>query len=129
MNWRLFLAISGLVILAVTPAGCAGKAEAHTDAAKAITVAVDEEFTIALEANITTGYSWQSDYDKTLLSLVRDDYEATPVPKGVVGSGGTHSFRFKPLKPGQATVTFTYRQSWMPPSGTDRKRTFTVTIR
>jgi inhibitor of cysteine peptidase len=91
---------------------------------------VNEELTVALESNPTTGYSWKYDYDKTILNLVNEEYKAdSKADKQLVGAGGTQLTKFKALKSGQTAVTFTYRRSWEQPSSEDKTQIFNITIK
>ncbi len=75
----------------------------------------DKEFVIliALESNPTTGYSWEADYDETVLELVQNSYEPGEFAKqGAVGAGGTEFFRFKALKSGEIKITMSYKRPW-----------------
>jgi inhibitor of cysteine peptidase len=125
----LALVLFYVVLLVALGAGCSSSVKTYTEGSQVINVAVNEELTIALESNPTTGFSWQSDYDKTLLNLVSNEYKAKEVDKNVVGSGGTQYFKFKALKSGKATVTLSYRRPWETPSANDKKQTFNITIK
>lgn len=118
-----------LVILAALTSGCAQPAKTYTVDSKSVNTSVNEEFTIALESNPTTGYSWQNEYDKTKLNLVSDEYKAKVVKENIVGSGGTQYIKFKALKSGTTNVIFSYRRPWMQPSFEDKIQTFNVTVK
>jgi inhibitor of cysteine peptidase len=90
---------------------------------------VGKTFTIALDANATTGYSWsQTIGDKTLVTFIGNEYEAEARDPQVVGGGGTDTFAFKAVRKGTTTITLTYARPWesVPPTKT---RTITVTVR
>lgn len=125
-QWMLLLV--GMVLPAALLAGRGQPEAAYTDPTKTIDVAVGKDLTIALESNPTTGYSWQADYDKAMLSLLSDEYEAKSVAKGIVGSGGTQYLTFTALAAGRTSVTLTYRRSWEEPSADDRKEVFNISI-
>ncbi len=92
--------------------GCIGAASAHTDPGKTITIGVGQEFTIALDSNPTTGYSWQESFDETALELIENTYEQGEAPEGIVGASGTEYFKFRALKTGETTITMAYQQPW-----------------
>lgn len=71
----------------------------------------EQEFSITLEANPTTGYQWDLDYDEDYLELVDRKYE-TLVQEGIVGAGGEEIFKFKALKSGETQITFSYLRTW-----------------
>ncbi|MCG2685983.1 protease inhibitor I42 family protein [Candidatus Parcubacteria bacterium] len=73
--------------------------------------AVGEEFTIRLEANATTGYSWEVTYDEEYLELTDQDYETEASPE-IVGAGGRAVFTFQALTVGETEITFSYSRPW-----------------
>ena len=119
-----------LVILTALASGCSKGEKIYTDNSDAINTNVNAEFTITLESNPTTGYSWKFDYDKTMLNLVNEEYKAdNKADKQLVGSGGTQFTRFKALKSGSTAVTFSYRRSWEQTSSDNKKQIFNITIK
>jgi inhibitor of cysteine peptidase len=108
--------------------GCGGGGTVYSNPAQTISTPVGGEFTIALESNPTTGYTWEEGHDAAMLTLVDDRYEAGQKAKeGLVGAGGTHYFKYKALKSGKTEITLTYKRSWEEGSG-DQK-VFTVDIK
>jgi predicted secreted protein len=94
----------------------------------AITTTVGKTFTISLEGNRTTGYSWKlaTKLDPKLVRKVSQSYSATN--PGLAGSGGIDKFTFRATGKGTATLTFTYSRPWeknAPPATT---ATYTLTI-
>ena len=84
--------------------------ETYDDEGQGIDIGVGKEFIIALGSNPTTGYSWQADYDESMLQLVQWNYEEEETEEGVVGTGGVDYFRFKALEVGETEITLTYAQ-------------------
>jgi len=108
------LILASAIMLALTlVTGCGGDTETYSDAEQAIDIGVNQEFTIALNSNPTTGYSWQESYDESVLELVEKSYRpgAKAEPE-VVGAGGTEYFQFKALQPGETELVMTYKRSW-----------------
>ncbi len=68
-----------------------------------------EVFTVQLESNPTTGYSWTSEYDQDVLELVSEGYERMSM---AIGGGGHAIFIFLPLRRGRTTVNMRYRRPW-----------------
>jgi inhibitor of cysteine peptidase len=121
------VAVVGICILA----GCTREREGlktYTDSNQIIGVSVRQEFVIALDSNITTGYSWQISYDQNMLELVEKTYEQNPNPRGLVGVGGVEYFRFKALNIGETEITFVYKRSWEEPTPQDETKVFIVRI-
>src|SRR5260221_8344556 len=72
-----------------------------------ITSANGDAFTISLDANHTTGYSWTAVVsDTTILMTESTDY-VTPETH-VMGKGGQEVWHFRGVMKGSVTVTFNY---------------------
>ncbi len=73
----------------------------------------ENEFTVTLAENPTTGFSWEYEIqDKSAVKLVDDLYVPSNTDKRIVGSGGMHSFTFACLKDCETSVLMTYRRPW-----------------
>jgi inhibitor of cysteine peptidase len=130
MKKLIMVALVSVIILTGVFSGCATAAKAFTEPNKIINTEVNEEFTIALGSNPTTGYSWQVAYDEKALSLVDNTYkEQDNTGKQIVGAGGTEYFTFLALGKGETQVTFTYQRPWEQPSAQDQTAVFTINIK
>jgi inhibitor of cysteine peptidase len=126
----LMVALAGVLLLAVVLSGCGTAAKAFNEPNQVINTGVNQEFTIALDSNITTGYSWQPVYDANALNLVEQTYkEQDNTGKQIVGAAGTEYFKFKSLSKGETKVTFTYRRPWEQPSAEDQTLVFTINVK
>ena len=65
-----------------------------------------------LDSNPTTGYDWTAVVDGDCVELTRDEYQQDEAAPGMAGVGGRQYYDFTAVKPGTATVTFTYARSW-----------------
>ncbi|MFX0042979.1 MAG: protease inhibitor I42 family protein [Candidatus Hodarchaeota archaeon] len=68
-----------------------------------------KEFSISLDSNPTTGYSWVPIFDKSFLELrgrsfKRDDQK--------FGSPSKEVFKFYPIRRGNTTLKMIYKRSW-----------------
>jgi inhibitor of cysteine peptidase len=73
------------------------------------TVALRKEFSITLESNPTTGFSWRvASHDRQYLQLLRHRFEKPDPPRP--GAPGRQRFDFLPLKSGTTTITFHYQR-------------------
>lgn len=70
-----------------------------------------ESFSVVLEANPTTGYQWELDFDPDYIQLIDREY-APSSPREVVGAGGQETFNFLALKSGKTEITFSYLRPW-----------------
>jgi inhibitor of cysteine peptidase len=95
------------------------------DAGTTITVAVGTRFTIELEENATTGYTWSSpEFDQKVLALSGDEYT---LPEGAaIGGGGMRKFEFVARTAGRTVIRLGYRQPWMP--NAPPEATFELTV-
>lgn len=129
----------GTVLLAGTllnlALGCGGRSSAapptrvtltDSDFGHVVTVAVGEAFTVALDENPTTGYSWRCTWDPTArLELASDTYTPDPAPHGMVGSGGTRYFALKALTSGDVIISLQYGRWW---EGGEKQAPQTITV-
>lgn len=130
MKKLLMVALAGVALLTMVLSGCNTELKAFTGPGQVINTRVNQEFTIALGSNITTGYSWQAAYDANALNLVEKTYkEQDNTGKQIVGASGTEYFNFKALNKGETKVTFTYRRPWEQPSAQDQTLIFTINVK
>ena len=115
MRWMaLFILTSGLFLLT----GCGETAdEVRVDdrnQGQQIEVEIGQILVVSLVSNPTTGYSWQvSENDETILAPQGEvNYQADPQSEGLVGSGGTETFRFKAEKSGRVNLELIYHRPW-----------------
>jgi inhibitor of cysteine peptidase len=113
--------------------GCVGTATwgeegsaPYSDTTREIRIKVGEIFTIRLEANETTGYSWREneDFDHSSIELTGSAYQANQPQRP--GSGGEQLYHFKALKPGITRIRLTYKRSW---GATPSDKTVVFTVR
>ncbi len=99
----------------------------YNDPTRAIRVSVGEKFSIILDSNATTGYSWQIAKKTTgpVLSFVGRDYAAPRVK--MPGAGGKEHWTFKAESAGTEKLTFHYLRSWEKNVEPAQTVTFTVT--
>ncbi|MFH1115009.1 MAG: protease inhibitor I42 family protein [Pseudomonadota bacterium] len=114
------LLTAGALILSCTCGSAAHSAGRHAP----VSANLNKQFTIVVESNPTTGYSWSADFDKSRLRLESSSYErpAEPIP----GSGGKQVFVFVPIKEGKTEVVLQYRRSWE--KVPVKKRTYKVLV-
>ncbi len=138
---RIFPIILGLFIIAGVVGGTVAWAEAsNNDGAKAsasidasysgkqIEVAAGKTFTITLDSNITTGFSWQlvGNTDEAVVELVNSEYQPSQATQGLMGAGGQEVWTFKALKSGESIISLEYSQPWE--GGTKAANTFELTV-
>ena len=114
------LVVSVLAALALGAGGCdTGATPIFRNADNPVYVNKGDEFIIAMEANHTTGFSWQLSeaFDTEVLNLVNTVYEE---PKSdVVGAPGEEQWTFKATADGRTYLHFAYVRPWDTGSGTE----------
>ncbi len=109
----LVLLLTVLTVLALNAGGCdTGEPPIYRNTSSPIYVGLNDEFVIALEANHTTGYSWQltEEVDENILSLEGVEYEAGD--SELVGAPGEEEWTFKAVGEGRTELTFKYVRPW-----------------
>ena len=112
---RTVVVMSFLMVMALF-SGCGTNVTQITasDNGKQISIEPGDVITITLESNPTTGYSWQVlEIDNAI--LVQDgapEYKQDSGSAGLVGAGGTETFRFKAAEPGQTSLKLGYMRPW-----------------
>ena len=123
----IFRALVTILLLNLTIPGFCEKDFAREF--KVIRVPPDRMITIDLEANPTTGFSWQLTKlsDKTVLQFVKKEYVASS--ENLIGSGGVEKWSFKTLKPGKAVILLEYRRAWEKDIPAAKKVEYTVFVK
>lgn len=114
------LAASLLLLLAAcaaTPAGPPAVASGELDNAAdgtRIAIKLGGEVKVILDANLTTGFQWQTpSAPAPVLSPIGERaYAPRSAESRYVGAGGMNIFRFRADNPGQTTLQFEYRRPW-----------------
>jgi predicted secreted protein len=74
---------------------------------------VGKEYVITKSGNPTTGFDWmvEVDVDGTAVSVTKS-YVQSSTPTGMVGVGGTYTFKIKGIKSGKARLVLTNKRPW-----------------
>lgn len=122
----LVLAVTVVVVLVVRGANGVRTLGEDDDGA-VVEVAVGEQIVLNLEGNATTGYTWAvTAVDPAILAPAGDpDYQSE---SDADGAGGTYTFRFDAVGPGETEVVLMYFPSWEEPSATAGTFTFTAVV-
>lgn len=84
----------------------------YTETSSEIAATVGENFTISLESNQSTGYSWSVGMvsDNAQVVVAGMDYD---LPEGSkTGQGGAEVWHLKAVAPGSVKLMFYYARSW-----------------
>lgn len=128
---KTIVAVLGTVALFGLAACDSKSTTSFTDPGKPIVVDAGQQFTISLDANHTTGYSWELAHppDGKVAALVSTIYVfpgTKPLPPG---AGGTEVWTFAPAGKGETRLTLNYRRPWETNVAPIRTSTFTVAVR
>jgi len=85
-----------------------GQVVTKADIMKTLTLNTGENFTLSLEENPTTGYSWELELSDGL-TIIDDDYIGDPNPEGLAGVGGTHTWIIEAETAGSQKVEGVYK--------------------
>lgn len=126
MGFQLILPLMLLLALGLF-VGVALAASAYSggDSGKTITVNKGETFTVKLDENPTTGYSWNMTVGNGL-QIVSDRY--VPNATHLIGSGGYHEWTIKAVGNGTYMVSGVYKRPWEPVVGNEQRYTLTVKV-
>lgn len=93
-----------------------------------VAVAPGEEFAVELEANPTTGFSWEiaEPYDESVVTFLGERY--LPDDSDQVGSPGSEQLRFVAAADGSTTITLEYVQPWDEEAAPAQEATFQVEV-
>jgi len=94
-----------------------------------ITAKVGEEFTITLDSNPTTGYSWKlpEKFSEGIIKLVNHEFQPPETQRK--GAGGKEIWRFKAVTAGKTTITLDYVRLWEKDKEPAKKSTFEITVK
>jgi inhibitor of cysteine peptidase len=129
MKRSLLIALmAALVATACAAPGSGGGTTELTasDSGSAISVSNGDTIVISLDANPTTGYTWQQapGLDTSVVRFVSEDYQEAPAASPVVGGGGTDTLTYEAVGAGTTTIALGYQRSG-DPTAVD---SFTVTV-
>ncbi|MCX6372417.1 MAG: protease inhibitor I42 family protein [Actinobacteria bacterium] len=77
-----------------------------------VEASVGEQFTVTLEENPTTGYSWDMIAGPGLTQVGDKFVAPSPSPSPLMGAGGTHLWVFRADEAGTLTLTGRYVRPW-----------------
>ena len=123
----IVLAAVLLIAACAAPGSGGGTTElTAADSGKAIEVANGESIVIRLDANSTTGYSWQQapGLDESVVKLVSESYQQATASPDMVGVGGTDTWAYQAVGAGTTTIALAYQRASDPTAA----QSFTVNV-
>jgi inhibitor of cysteine peptidase len=127
-TWRLFL-VTILAAAVLSMAAC-GRTQTNltmADNGKSISLSSGDTFTVTLDSNPTTGYSWSVTDDAGGIVQQQGTSAYTAASKTpIAGGGGTETLTFKAVNSGAGTLTLGYARPWE--KGVAPVKTFSVNV-
>ncbi|MFX0177875.1 MAG: protease inhibitor I42 family protein [Candidatus Hodarchaeota archaeon] len=71
-----------------------------------------KEFSITLDSNPSTGYTWVPLFDEKFLELTNRSIKSNSKEPKRIGSSLKEAFKFKPIKCGITTLKMIYKRVW-----------------
>ncbi len=99
-----------------------------TDPLQTIQVTVGETFSIVLDSNPTTGYTWQRQDKAGGGVVVFTGNRFVAARTDLAGAGGKEHMAFRAKSPGTEKLTFHYLRPWEKNTEPARTVVFTVTV-
>ena len=96
------------------------------EAGDSITVSNGDTFVIALDANPSTGYSWEADANADVEFVKSKQVQGS---SNAVGAPGTQQLTFKAVKAGSSTLTLNYLRPFEQGVPPVRSEEFDVTVK
>src|SRR2546423_13925445 len=96
-----------------------------------ITVERNQTLVVTLEANVTTGYRWETvaGFTPVLAQIGTADYVARSADAPVAGAPGDMTFRFRAQSPGTTALEFAYRRPFDSSVAAARTVRYEVTVK
>ena len=99
------------------------------DAFKTLSVKSGAFFTIELEANPTTGYTWKFNITNSeVVQYIKDEY-IPPNDTDTVGASGLHRFIFRAMSEGEASIKMQYEKSFADSKEPAQFRDFNIKVK
>jgi predicted secreted protein len=125
------LAIVGLVLALSLGGGESGPSGpgVYSDPSRTIKVKPGDEFSIELESNASTGFSWvlTGQFSSSIVKMVNVAYRPPDPP--VYGTPGTDVWKFQAVAPGKVTITLGYMNTSVTPSEKADEKSFKVEVK
>ena len=110
---RTAVVVSFFIMMALfSSCSASGTHLTGADNGRQILVKPGETFSVSLESNPTTGYSWQPEFDSRFLELVETNFVSSATDPFLVGAGGVENFVFLAHREGQVEIIFKYQRPW-----------------
>ena len=122
-----FLLVTAIMALLLT-GGCAkprGVALDESDTGRVVSIAAEQQFTVRLPSNPTTGFRWEV-VDLGPVTQVGESVYEAPADTGVVGAGGTEVFTFTSNASGSGELKLEYRRPWETDVAAEKSWSITV---
>lgn len=107
MNKKIILTIGLVIILAIAGYWFLTQSNAEN----VIKIKNGESFSVTLESNPTTGYMWETEYDKNYIQFIDRQFKPSSGEQ-IIGAGGSEIFNFVAIGVGESEILFSYLRPW-----------------
>lgn len=83
-----------------------------------VSIKKDQEFSLYLKSNPTTGYDWIPIFNVSIVKLVSHSFKPSSL---LMGASGTDTFVFKGMSLGMTLIKMLYKRSWENNSVAEKK--------
>ena len=124
MRRFVLIAVAGILIVSCT----GGIDDSLTQPETVFHVGVGDRFTIRLESNASTGFTWalKTDPPAGIVTMTSTTYLAPET--SLVGAAGVQEFTFEATGPGSASIDLWYIRQFDQPPQPDTEVSFPVTV-
>lgn len=125
----LIAVIITLSVLGLVLAGCTSSTKTFRSQGETIEARVGDQFQIELDANASTGFSWElaEPLNADVLKKVGNEYRDAGAG-GAVGAPGTDVWTFEAVGPGEVEIKLKYFRPWEPAAKPVDEKTFNVKV-
>jgi inhibitor of cysteine peptidase len=112
-RWLLPASLTVLAACTQTPGNLNLQADSEKNCP--LNMRVGQEMQLSLRSNPSTGFRWVvKDAASSVLKSLGPELYSNPEDRGLVGSAGQSSWRYKAEHPGNGRILMIYQQPWEP---------------
>jgi inhibitor of cysteine peptidase len=111
--YRLLLTLSCVLLTACAQKPSTVTLQQSQQSKCPLNLYVGQQFILTLPSNPTTGFRWNvRDPGSNVLQSLGPEVYSNPEDRGLVGSAGLSTWRFRVVNAGKAELKLTYEQPW-----------------
>ncbi len=127
LTFLILAALAGCDLRSAAPSTGTGIQLGSSDSGHAITMKTGDQFLVELDANPTTGFTWEvAESDPAILKQIGETEYKSASSTPLAGQGGTQVLRFEAVGSGSTTLKLIYHRPWE--TGIPPINTFTLQV-